>query len=196
MKTCVLFPGRFQPFHNGHVWVVKNIIDLCKTSGHDTIVFGLGSCQSQRTQRNPFTVDERENIILISTYQMLSDNGISPRFVHLYDIDCPTKWPDYVMKRMEYQNLKAEHVFMSEGKDAKYWKRCRELHTHVLNRIEVDASSSEVRLGLWRSGSEEWKKLVCNKDAEEFIAHGFNNYKKCYPNLFPTSHKKLVDIYK
>ena len=50
--------SRFQPFHNGH----KSLVDkMLKESKYSTII--LGSAQESRTQKNPFTAEERINMI-------------------------------------------------------------------------------------------------------------------------------------
>ena len=54
-----LFIGRFQPFHKGHLWAVKNILKEC-----DKVIIGIGSSQYSRTATNPFTMDERKDIIV------------------------------------------------------------------------------------------------------------------------------------
>ncbi len=50
--------GRFQPFHNGHLRLVHRAFEV----GERCIVV-LGSSQESRTERNPFTVDERRSMI-------------------------------------------------------------------------------------------------------------------------------------
>jgi nicotinamide-nucleotide adenylyltransferase len=56
MKT--LFIGRFQPFHNGHLYVVKNNYEKV-----DTILIGLGSSQYGDSLENPFNETERKRMI-------------------------------------------------------------------------------------------------------------------------------------
>ncbi len=56
--TTALFIGRFQPFHNGHLAVIK---DLLHQYDHVNIV--IGSAQESRTEQNPFSADEREEMI-------------------------------------------------------------------------------------------------------------------------------------
>ncbi len=53
-----LFIGRFQPFHNGHLAVLKEMI---KTN--DSIVIAVGSAQFSNTDKNPLTAGERLVII-------------------------------------------------------------------------------------------------------------------------------------
>ena len=53
-----LLIGRFQPFHNGHMDVVRYII-----SKYDAVIIGIGSAQNSHTVDNPFTAGERHLMI-------------------------------------------------------------------------------------------------------------------------------------
>ncbi len=56
--NSALFIGRFQPFHNGHLAVVKEILNK-----HDRVIIAIGSAQYSREKHNPFTSHEREELI-------------------------------------------------------------------------------------------------------------------------------------
>lgn len=53
-----LFVGRFQPFHKGHLHLVRQILE-----DHPRIVLGIGSAQYSHDLRNPFTAAERYEMI-------------------------------------------------------------------------------------------------------------------------------------
>lgn len=53
-----LFIGRFQPFHNGHLAMVRRILET-----NDEIIVGIGSAQYSHTGENPFTAGERYEMI-------------------------------------------------------------------------------------------------------------------------------------
>lgn len=53
-----LFVGRFQPFHLGHLDMVRRIL-----AAHGEIVIGIGSAQYSHTRENPFTAGERYEMI-------------------------------------------------------------------------------------------------------------------------------------
>lgn len=55
----LVFVGRFQPFHNEH----KRIIDIALQKSKNVLVL-VGSAGKARTIRNPFTFDERKQMIL------------------------------------------------------------------------------------------------------------------------------------
>lgn len=52
------FIGRFQPFHFGHAEVIERALKLS-----ENVIVLVGSANSARTLRNPFTLDERYNLI-------------------------------------------------------------------------------------------------------------------------------------
>jgi len=53
-----LLIGRYQPFHKGHLEVVKEILEEC-----DVLVIGIGSAQYSHSKENPFTGGERLSMI-------------------------------------------------------------------------------------------------------------------------------------
>jgi len=53
-----VFIGRFQPFHLGHLAVINQALDTAKH-----VVVLVGSSGSPRNHRNPFTFDERSQMI-------------------------------------------------------------------------------------------------------------------------------------
>lgn len=59
-----VFIGRFAPFHNGHQEVIKEGLKQAKR-----VIVLVGSSFSPRNYRNPFTFDERSEMIRTSFYQ-------------------------------------------------------------------------------------------------------------------------------
>lgn len=65
----VVFMGRFQPLHNGHLHVINRALQLA-----DKVVILVGSANLARSPRNPFTYSERRQMLLeASTSHMLED---------------------------------------------------------------------------------------------------------------------------
>ena len=54
----LVYIGRFQPFHLGHESVVRQALTLA----HKVLII-IGSADSPRTIKNPFTFTERLNMI-------------------------------------------------------------------------------------------------------------------------------------
>lgn len=54
----LIFIGRFQPFHKGHEWVIRQALDKAKK-----VIVLIGSADRPRTPKNPFNFDERFDMI-------------------------------------------------------------------------------------------------------------------------------------
>lgn len=76
----LVFIGRFEPFHNGHAAVARHALTKARK-----VVFLIGSADTPRTFKNPFTVAERAVMI----QSALPDAGakllIRPLRDHLYN---------------------------------------------------------------------------------------------------------------
>jgi bifunctional NMN adenylyltransferase/nudix hydrolase len=59
--TLVLI-GRFQPFHNAHLEIIKRSTALC-----NKLIVIMGSANQPRTYKNPFNVEERARMIRSAT---------------------------------------------------------------------------------------------------------------------------------
>ncbi|MBI5392634.1 nicotinamide-nucleotide adenylyltransferase [Candidatus Woesearchaeota archaeon] len=87
-----LFIGRFQPFHLGHLQIVKQII---KEQG--SIVLAIGSSQESNTQENPFTAEERKEMI----EQVLNAEKISYKnytICFVPDLGKHDRWVEHVIR--------------------------------------------------------------------------------------------------
>lgn len=61
MKTAI-FLWRFQPFHIGH----RSIVDKIFTNDYERLLIVIGSAEKSGTDENPWTLQEREEIIRAS----------------------------------------------------------------------------------------------------------------------------------
>jgi nicotinamide-nucleotide adenylyltransferase len=58
MVKCGLFVGRFQPFHKGHLFAIKEVLNEV-----DELIIVVGSAQYSHRKDNPFTAGERITMI-------------------------------------------------------------------------------------------------------------------------------------
>ena len=84
-----LFIGRFQPFHNGHLMVLKSIKNQYKE-----IIIGIGSSQYNNTIENPFSYDERKMMVKKSLDEIEIKNF---RIIPITDIHNPPKWVSHIL---------------------------------------------------------------------------------------------------
>jgi nicotinamide-nucleotide adenylyltransferase len=83
-----LYIGRFQPFHNGHLSVLRLL-----STEYSEIIIGLGSSQDHDSSENPFSEAERTQMI----HRSLDAEGIhNYRVVSIPDIHDPPQWVSHV----------------------------------------------------------------------------------------------------
>jgi bifunctional NMN adenylyltransferase/nudix hydrolase len=80
----VVFIGRFQPFHLAHQQVISTALSLSQY-----VILVLGSAQDQRSIKNPFTVAERQQMILAS---FSATDAARIKFVPMADLHDDQKW--------------------------------------------------------------------------------------------------------
>ena len=144
-SSCLLI-GRFQPFHKGHLQVVRSIAKKC-----DSLIIGIGSAQYSHTFENPFTAGERH--LMIS--RALKDEGMKEYFlVPIVDINRYAVWVSHVISlvppfEVVFTNNNLTRRLFSE---AKYEVR----DSPMFNR-EI-YSGTEIRRRM--SMGQEWRDLV------------------------------------
>jgi len=84
-----LYVGRFQPFHNGHLKIIQN-----ESKKYEEIIIAIGSSQYDHTEMNPFTSDERKQMIEKSLKEININNY---RIELLQDIHNLSKWVEHVI---------------------------------------------------------------------------------------------------
>ena len=57
----LIFIGRFQPFHNGHLWTLQHALQRA-----DKVIVLCGSARQARNPMHPFTVEDRERMIRLA----------------------------------------------------------------------------------------------------------------------------------
>ena len=77
--TLVLI-GRFQPLHNAHLEIIKRCTALT-----DQLVIIAGSAKQPRTYKNPFTFDERRQMILAATAGLAMRVYVEPNIDTIYN---------------------------------------------------------------------------------------------------------------
>lgn len=85
-----LIIGRYQPFHNGHLEVIREIV---RDGECDELILVIGSAQESHTKENPFTVGER--ILMID--RALKEAEIQNYFlIPIIDINRYAVWVAHV----------------------------------------------------------------------------------------------------
>lgn len=146
-----LIIGRFQPFHKGHLEIVKRISKEC-----DKVIIGVGSAQKERESEDPLSGGERIEMI----QNTLENRDIKYEIYPVPDIDCYPAWPSYVKSILPHFGI----VYANSSVVRKLFKRTsiETVQVEEINREEY--SGTEIRKRI-REG-REWKHLVPEEVAE------------------------------
>jgi len=87
VRKRALFVGRFQPFHNGHLFVVREIV----RKGYTPQIV-IGSAYQSHTSQNPFTAGERFTMI----ERTLEAEEIEHSIIPVADINRYSVWVSHV----------------------------------------------------------------------------------------------------
>ena len=146
-KVRAILIGRMQPVHNGHMQIIKQILDEV-----DEIIIGIGSAQLSHELKDPFTAGER--IVMMS--QALSDMGLdSSRYyiIPMQDINFNAIWVSHVKMltppfTIVYSgNSLVKQLFSEEGFEVRQPPLYDRLHlsgTEVRKRIIDDGNWQEL----------------------------------------------------
>ena len=90
-QTTGLLVGRFQPFHRGHLWLVKKMAQEV-----DLIKIAIGSSQEKHTKKNPLSAQERREMLK----RILDKNKIKNyKIYYVPDTVNDKSWVDSVKKK-------------------------------------------------------------------------------------------------
>ena len=80
--------GRFQPFHNGHAYLVEQAL-----ARFEKVTIAVGSAQDEWTVDNPFSFEERKDMI----QKWIDERGHKDKvdIVGIEDINDPPNWVEH-----------------------------------------------------------------------------------------------------
>lgn len=151
-----LFVGRFQPFHNGHLQVV---LELLKNL--DELVIIIGSSQKSHELDNPFTTGERLTMIR----EALKEAGVDASkywLIPIQDVDMHTTWVSQVLSYAP----KFEVVFSNEPLTKRLFKEAGFRVEPIAFIKRKIFSATEIRKRML--SGENWEELV-PKSVANFI---------------------------
>lgn len=141
-----LFLGRFQPFHNGHLAVIRKAFETV-----DELIIVIGSAQESHTSENPFTADEREEMIEKTLrVERIGNCEIIP----VDDIDDDDRYVVHVEGLVPDFHI----VFAAENPLTATLFAAKEYPVWTCDRIKP-YESTRIR-ELIRKGDKKWKQLV------------------------------------
>lgn len=142
-----LFVGRFQPFHNGHLHVVREILKK-----YDEAIIVIGSAEESLSQENPFSAGERMEMIR----QCFTEKELSCIIlVPLRDINNNSLWVSHVcahvppFETVYTNNWLVKHLFYQAKISAQ----------NIAFHDRDSHEATKIR-NLIISGNQNWKKHV------------------------------------
>lgn len=88
MRALVV--GRFQPLHKGHVALVTRALE-----DSADVVVAIGSSTAKPSLRNPFSADERRQMLTAAFQSDVQAGRL--RIVEVPDLHNPPRWVDHVL---------------------------------------------------------------------------------------------------
>lgn len=141
----LVFIGRFQPFHLAHMQTIKIAL-----KNSQNIILALGSAQAERNIKNPFSADERQQMIL-SNFSESDQKRI--HFIHVIDVYDDQKWQKLVKSLVAEQVSERDNVgLIGHFKDdsSYYLKFFPEWEMLELESLKGSISATPIREAYYR----------------------------------------------
>ena len=166
----ILFVGRFQPFHNGHLFVIKNYCEKV-----ETVIIGIGSSQYSHSLENPFNEAEGKRMIDYSLKYAGIENF---EIISIPDIHNYPKWVDHILSiipdfdEVISNSQITKHLFKQKNipvKETTYFEREKysgsEIRRRIINDLEWESfvPPSVVNIIKEIDGINRLKKLANQK---------------------------------
>jgi nicotinamide-nucleotide adenylyltransferase len=155
--TRALYPGRFQPFHLGHLEAVRMILG----SASEVIIM-IGSALESHTLKNPFTAGERSTMVKLA----LNEAGIDPARYHIIpvtDLEIHGIWVSHVCSLVP----KFDVVYSNEP---------------LTRRLFIEAGFKVEVIPFYRreicSATEIRKRMLQNKSWQTLLPQSVSSYIK------------------
>ncbi len=112
MEPALIVLGRFQPFHNGHAALINGAMAYLGVGDSDlTLRICIGSSQAEQSLDNPWSAEEREQMIRVWL------DGRDVEIVHVPDLGDP---PNYVRHAEKFHGSSGMIYTTDEGTSELY----------------------------------------------------------------------------
>ena len=155
---CGLICGRFQTFHVGHESLVETGLKLC-----DRILILIGSAQEYGTERNPFTITTRTEM-LRAIYGDSSDIMIYGINDLTNENDIRPEWGRYLLDNVDRYIYKAPELMIYGNDESRSrWfdpEDIRDTSEFIVNRGRIPISATMVREAMVYGDRKKWMSMV------------------------------------
>lgn len=153
-----LIVGRFQTFHKGHQSLVDTGLNLC-----DRLLILVGSSQESGTERNPFNIATRMDVI-----RSIYDTNGRVSVYALADLtnenDITTDWGRYLLGNVDRYIFKAPELMIYGNDEARSrWfdpEDIKDTAEFIIPRSRLPISATMLRELMVRDNRREWMKWV------------------------------------
>jgi nicotinamide-nucleotide adenylyltransferase len=142
-KAC--FVLRAQPFHLGHLKVIKLIL-----KEYDKIVIIIGSFQESKTDKNPFTFRERKKMIEESLKSERIGKG-RYEIIGVADVHDDKLWVENILKKSKF-----DVIFTMNS----WTRRCFEAFDIPVKEHPIFDDISATKIRSMIKEKKEWERLV------------------------------------
>ena len=160
-----LLIGRFQPFHYGHLSAFEFAL-----SKVDKLWIGIGSSNKPTEKQNPFTADERKEMILSSIEQSISDRI---QIYYIPDFDDHQKWIEHIDSLVP----KFDVIFTND-----------DFTQELYSKRGIQAISVPFKERTTLSGTNIREKILSDQNWQELVPEGTKRI------LFNINAKKRLEI--
>lgn len=150
--------GRFQTFHKGHESIVDTGLMLC-----DRMLILVGSAQECGTERNPFNITTRMNVI-----REIYDDDNRVMIYALPDLstedDITPDWGRFVLKNVDRYIFKSPELMLYGNDEARSrWfdpEDIKDTSELIIPRSRLPISATMLRELMVKDDRKSWMKLV------------------------------------
>jgi len=151
-----LFVGRFQPFHNGHLYATQRILKEA-----EELIVVIGSAEKSHELNNPFTAGERIEMIR----RALRAAGVDPLrcvLVPVPDAEAHTAWVSQVVAYTPRFDI----VYTNQPLTRRLFLEAEYEVREIPLYMRAEYSATEIRRRMLEDG--DWGSLV-RKEVYDFI---------------------------
>ena len=96
--VVALFVGRFQPFHRGHEKAIKNLLKK-----YEKIIVVIAAAEKSRTEKNPFTAEERKAMLERAFPKEINENKIE--IINVEDKASDEEWVNDILSKANFDEI-------------------------------------------------------------------------------------------
>ena len=155
---CGMICGRFQTFHRGHESLVETGLLFC-----DRLLIIIGSAQESGTERNPYDLATRTDIIR-AIYGHSDEIMIHGLADLTHENDIRPEWGRYLLGAVDRYIYKAPELMIYGNDEARSrWfdlDDIRDTSEFIVNRGRIPISATLVRRAMVFDKRREWMSMV------------------------------------